>query len=225
MTDTTKPIAALFDFDGVVVNTEPQYSLFWGEQGRKYHPEIEDFSIRVKGTTLTQIFDKYFAGEDKIQQQIRQELTDFESNMNYEYVSGVVDFLQDLRRNHICLAVVTSSDRIKMENVYRFRPELKDLFDRILIAEDFARSKPFPDCYLLGAKVFDTEPGRCVVFEDSFNGLKSGNAAGMTVVGLATTNPKEAIMELSSLVIEDFRHFTCRDMLALIEPDTDMKLL
>lgn len=217
MTDTTKTIAALFDFDGVVVDTESQYSIFWGEQGRKYHPEIEDFSVRVKGTTLTQIFDKYFAGEEDIQQQIRRELTDFEVDMDYEYIPGVIEFLQDLRCNHVCTAVVTSSDRIKMESVYRSRPELKDLFDRILMAEDFTRSKPHPDCYLLGAKVFDTIPERCVVFEDSFNGLKSGNAAGMTVVGLATTNSKEAIQDLSSLVIEDFRHFTCRDMLQLIK--------
>ncbi len=216
MTDTTKTIAALFDFDGVIVDTEPQYSIFWGEQGRKYHPEVEDFSVRVKGTTLTQIFDNYFVGKEDIQQQIRRELTDFESEMNYEYVPGVVDFLEDLRDNHIRTAVVTSSDRIKMESVFRSRPEMKDLFDRILMAEDFTRSKPFPDCYLLGAKVFGTVPGRCVVFEDSFNGLKSGNAAGMTVVGLATTNPKEAILDLCSLVIDDFRHFTCGNMLELM---------
>lgn len=212
MADTTKPIAALFDFDGVVVDTESQYTIFWGEQGRKYHPEINDFSALIKGSTLTQIFDKHFAGMEDVQQQIREELTEFEANMTYDYIPGILDFLTDLRKHDVRLAVVTSSDRIKMEKVYRARPELKGYFDRILIAEDFARSKPFPDCYLLGAEIFGTTPDRSFVFEDSFNGLKSGNAANMTVIGLATTNSREAIQDMCALVIDDFRNFTYDDM-------------
>ena len=53
--DTTKTIAALFDFDGVIMDTETQYTVFWDEQGRKYLNE-EDFGRRIKGQTLTQIF-------------------------------------------------------------------------------------------------------------------------------------------------------------------------
>ena len=41
--NSTKSIAALFDFDGVVIDTETQYSIFWNEQGRKYHPELPEF--------------------------------------------------------------------------------------------------------------------------------------------------------------------------------------
>ena len=57
--DTTKTIAALFDFDGVIMDTETQYTVFWDEQGRKYLNE-EDFGRRIKGQTLTQIYEKYF---------------------------------------------------------------------------------------------------------------------------------------------------------------------
>ena len=55
--DTTKTIAALFDFDGVIMDTETQYTVFWDEQGRKYLNE-EDFGRRIKGQTLTQIYEK-----------------------------------------------------------------------------------------------------------------------------------------------------------------------
>ena len=58
--DTTKTIAALFDFDGVIMDTETQYTVFWDEQGRKYLNE-EDFGRRIKGQTLTQIYEKYFS--------------------------------------------------------------------------------------------------------------------------------------------------------------------
>ena len=54
--DTTKTIAALFDFDGVIMDTETQYTVFWDEQGRKYLNE-EDFGRRIKGQTLTQIYE------------------------------------------------------------------------------------------------------------------------------------------------------------------------
>lgn len=55
--------AALFDLDGVVFDTESQYSIFWGMIGREYHPEMPDFEYRIKGQTLVQIYDKYFTDE------------------------------------------------------------------------------------------------------------------------------------------------------------------
>ena len=62
--DKTKTKAALFDFDGVVMDTESQYTIFWNEIGRQYHPEIKDFGLIIKGQTLTQIYDKHFYGMD-----------------------------------------------------------------------------------------------------------------------------------------------------------------
>ena len=45
--DKTKCVAALFDFDGVVMDTESQYSIFWNEVGKKYHPEYEEFGKNI----------------------------------------------------------------------------------------------------------------------------------------------------------------------------------
>ena len=78
------------------------------------------------------------------------------------------------------------------------------MFDAILTSEDFERSKPDPDCYLKAAQRLGVEVGDCVVFEDSFNGLKSGRAAGMYVVGLSTTNPAEAIRPYCDEVIANY---------------------
>ena len=95
-----------------------------------------------------------------------------------------------------------------MNSVCHARPELRTLFDDILTSEDFAESKPSPDCYLRAAARFGATPGECVVFEDSINGLRSGQAAEMFVVGLLTTNPMEAVAPLSHLQIADYRGFT-----------------
>lgn len=214
--DNTKCIAALFDFDGVVMDTETQYSLFWNKIGKQYFPQIEEFGRIIKGQTLVNIYAKYFAGMEKEQQDITARLNQFEKDMAYEYIPGVVDFMKDLRAHGVKMAIVTSSNDLKMANVYKAHPELKELVDRILTAEMFTRSKPAPDCFLLGAEVFGTVPQNCVVFEDSFHGLEAGNAAGMAVVGLCTTNPKEAIADKCKLVIPDFAAFSFEKMKALL---------
>ena len=103
--------AALFDLDGVVFETESQYSIFWGMIGREYHPEIPDFEYRIKGQTLVQIYDKYFS-EDSVfahikgytdvkseQDKITTRLNEFEKNMSYPYITGFEDFIKDLKQN------------------------------------------------------------------------------------------------------------------------------
>lgn len=210
--DTTKAIAALFDFDGVVMDTESQYTVFWNRQGGKYHPEIPEFGRIIKGQTLAQIYGKYFAGKDEVQKEITAELNNYEKNMLYDYIPGVERFMKELRADGVKIAIVTSSNEKKMRNVYEAHPELKGYVDRILTAEMFARSKPDPECFLLGAEVFGTVPGNCVVFEDSFHGLEAANRARMTVVGLATTNPEEAIRGKATLVIQDFNGFSVEKM-------------
>lgn len=201
--------AALFDLDGVVFDTESQYSIFWGEQCRLYHPDKPGLENKIKGQTLVQIFDNYFPGMTEEQAEIVRRLDNFERNMEFEYVAGFQDFITDLRTNGIKTAVVTSSNQMKMNSVYAARPEFKSYFDAILTSEDFACSKPDPDCYIKGAAVFGAQRNECVVFEDSFNGLKAGRAAGMTVVGLSTTNSAEAIKQYADYVLPDFRGLDC----------------
>ena len=197
--------AALFDLDGVVFDTEPQYTIFWGAQCREFHPEHPGLEHEIKGQTLVQIYDAWFSGElQEKQAVITERLNLYEQQMDYIYVPGFEDYVKKLRTQGVKTAVVTSSNRIKMEAVYQRHPEFKGLFDAILTSEDFERSKPDPDCYLKAANRLEVSVKDSVVFEDSFNGLKSGRAAGMYVVGLATTNPAEAISPYADKVVKDY---------------------
>ncbi len=196
--------AALFDLDGVVFDTEPQYTKFWGEQMRMYHPEQPGLEQRVKGMTLVQVYDLYFAGRPDVQDEITRRLNDFELHMDYIYVKGFEVFIMELRGRSVKTAVVTSSNREKMENVYRCHPEFKSYFDAILTGEDYERSKPDPDPYLKGAARLGVEPKLCAGFEDSVNGLKAVQASGMLNVGLTTTNSKEVVTQWADVVIDDF---------------------
>lgn len=201
--DTTKTIAVLFDFDGVIMDTESQYTVFWDKQGLEYLGET-DFGRRIKGQTLAQIYEKHFAGMTEAQEKITADLNIYEKEMSYEYISGVESFINDLRRHGVKIAVVTSSNVEKMQNVYNAHPEFQGMVDRILTGEMFAHSKPAPDCFLLGMEVFGTTPENTYVFEDSFHGLQAGMTSGATVIGLTTTNSREAIAGKAHYIMDDF---------------------
>lgn len=197
--------AALFDLDGVVLDTESQYTEFWGAMGREFRPDVPDFCKRIKGQTLRQIFDAWIHSPEE-QAEVTRRLDLFEAQMQYPYIKGVCAYAEKLRSEGIPTAIVTSSNVPKMESVFRSRPELRTMFDRILTAEDFTESKPSPQCYLRAAEALRVDIKNCVVFEDSLNGLRSGRDSGAYVVGLATSNPREIIESLCDEVIDDFEN-------------------
>ena len=216
--------AALFDLDGVVFDTESQYTVFWGQIGREYHPEMPDFAQCIKGQTLVQIYGKHFADTSVFahidgfstveaeQAKITARLDQYEADMNYEYIEGFEAFIQDLKQHGVKCAVVTSSNIAKMQNVYKKHPEFEGYFDRVLTSEDFAKSKPDPDCYLKGAACFGVKPEECVGLEDSFNGLRAVRASGAFTLGLATTNAAELIAPFSDYVIDNYRELGYSDL-------------
>ena len=212
-----KPIAALFDFDGVIMDTEPQYTLFWDAIGKVYYPEIENFGHHIKGQSLKELYKNYFGETEGLQDFITQKLLEFEGQMHFEYIDGVVAFMKELREKGVRLAIVTSSNDAKMANAYREHPELKSMVDAIITADRVTHSKPHPECFLLGAETLDVPVENCIVFEDSFHGIEAGNRAGMKVIGLTTTNPAEAIADKVSLTISDFVGFSFEKMTSVLE--------
>lgn len=200
--------AALFDLDGVLVDTESQYTDFWIRVGKVYYPDDPDFAVRIKGQALENIFSQYFPDSPDVQKQLREDLSAFEARMNYTFMPGAGAFVRALRREGVRTAVVTSSDRWKMAQLLKQHPGFDDLFDRLFTAEDAERSKPAPDCYLNAMSFFGTAPEACVVFEDSLNGLKAARASGAAVVGLSTTLPQETVAQYSDYVMADFTDIT-----------------
>ena len=195
--------AALFDLDGTLIDTEGQYTVIWGEIARRFRPDIPQLEYKIKGTTLVQIFDRYFP-DPEIQKEVTVMLDKGEAGMNYGFYPGALDFIADLKRNGVKCAIVTSSNHKKMESVEKAIPNFYELFDRVLTAEDFSASKPAPDCYLKGASVFGCNIDECVVFEDAFTGLQAGMSSGIFTIGLTTCNSREAIQDKCNYVLDSF---------------------
>ena len=198
--------AVLFDLDGVIVDTEGQYSLFWKQIGEEYMPGMPDFALAIKGRTLTQIYDTYFP-DAADRAAITERLNAFERQMDFPYIAGAREFLEALQAQGVPTAIATSSNCDKMACLYARHPEIKNLVTAVLTAEDARRSKPAPDCYLAAAERLGADISKCIVFEDSPNGLAAGRASGAFVIGVSTSLAAAEIEPLCDAYIEDFKIF------------------
>lgn len=210
---------ALFDFDGVIMDTEQHYTEFWSMLGEEYLG-LEDFGHTIKGQTLIQIFEKYFEGMDAQKAEIVPRVNEFERTMPFEYIPGALEFMKKLKKAGVPIAIVTSSNDAKMEKVYKVHPELLELADAILTSEHFSKSKPDPECFLNAMERLGGRPETTVVFEDSLHGIAAGRASGAYVIGLTTSFPREVIEPLCDMVIEDFCYMATEDFTPLSQRDS-----
>lgn len=193
--------AVLFDLDGVLLDTEGIYTDFWTDIDRKYPTGVENFALVIKGSTLATILDRYFPSAE-VREEICSLLREFEQNMPYRLFDGVAELLVGLRKDGIATAIVTSSNRAKMERVLRELPVLAENIDTLVTDEDVTASKPDPQGYLIAAERLGALHGSFAVVEDSIHGLEAGRRAGGKVVGIATTNPRERVAPLSDFVAD-----------------------
>lgn len=202
---------ALFDFDGVIVDTEPIYDIYWNEAAHRYGLGINDFASLIKGTTLPYILEKYFSSHsEEFRQRVIDESNAFEKEMPFPPMPGSIEFLHILKEHEVKIGLVTSSDDIKVKRAFHLL-HLDNIFDTIVTADRITKGKPDPACYLLAASDLQESPGNCLVFEDSFAGIQSGTSAGMRVIGLSTSNPAETIKDKVYKVIPNFEGFTFAD--------------
>lgn len=204
----------LFDLDGVIIDSEPIYTDFWNEVDRLYPTGVKDFAIIIKGSNLKQILNTYYPDKN-LQKTIIKMIDDFEEKMQYPFFEGVIDFIKDLNENNIPCAVVTSSASSKVNQLFKQHPNFKGLFKGFVLGDMVSKSKPDPECYLLGAKLIGVKPEDCYVFEDSLSGIESGIKAGAKVIGLPTTMPESMIKNKAHKMIKSFVDFKYEDMIKL----------
>lgn len=191
--------AALFDLDGVLIDSETLYTQFWKRVGEIHHLPSPTFAYDIKGTTLKDILETHFA-DPAVRKDVDRLLHEFENEVVYPVFPGALEFVDALRAHGLATVIVTSSDDKKMMFLSRQHPDFLAHFDAVVTAADVSRSKPDPEPYLVGARKAGVAASDCLVFEDSFQGLQSGRSAGCKVVGLSTTNSADAIRPYCDIV-------------------------
>ncbi len=202
--------AALFDLDGVLIDSEGVYYDFWDDIEKRFPTGIPDFASAIKGSTLKKIMEYY--PDPEVKKDVIELLKEQEQSMRYVIFDGVVPFLDELKKRDVPCAIVTSSNEDKLRKLFAQNEGFADHFDVVITDRQVTRSKPDPQGYLLAAERLGCDPSDCVVFEDSFSGLEAGRHAGAIVVGLATTNSRESIKGKADKIIDNFVGFSVEDI-------------
>lgn len=189
-----KAEAFLFDLDGVLLDSEGGYQLFWEKIAVEYALNPKTFPFVIKGQNIYDTAEIYFPQSDK--ELVVKRYMDYQLSMTYIAYEGMWDILKAVKENGIKTAIVTSSNKEKMNVVYAQLPAFGEYIDALITADDTVAKKPDPDCWLKAAEVLGVDIKKSVVFEDSVLGLKSGMASGAHVVGLTTTHDAATIRPL-----------------------------
>lgn len=193
-------IGFLFDLDGVLIDSETEYTRIWEAIDELYPTGVANFSQVIKGTTLPNILSTYF--REDIREEVFVRLHQMQQDMHFEYCPGAYEFLQELRRRNVKIAIVTSSDARKMALLWAQHPELKESVDVVIDAGMIKHSKPDPEGYLLAAAKLGLSPERCVVCEDAVQGIRAGKSAGATVIGFTATLGRDKIAAETDIVVD-----------------------
>lgn len=201
----------LFDLDGVIIDSETEYSKIWRHINEVFPTGVPDLERVIKGCTLTSILTTYFPENQR--EEVKEMLYRLEGEMRYYYAPGGREILLRARDAGIPAALVTSSDDIKMSHLYEQIPELRGMFTAIVTAGDISRSKPDPEGYLLGASRLGLDASQCIVFEDSLQGLEAGRRAGAHLVAIASTLGRDRVADKAPIVVDDLSQINLNSLL------------
>lgn len=208
-------IGFLFDLDGVLIDSEREYTRIWNEIEKKFPTGKRDFALIIKGQTLTKILTENYP-DNEIKAQVKEELHRLEREMQYVYCAGAEEFLAAIRNLGYPIAVVTSSDEVKMAHLYADIPGFKEKADYIIDSTKVTKSKPHPEGYLKGAKAINTDIRHCAVFEDSVQGVMAGKASGAYVIGITGTKTRKELSPFSDRVVDSFNEIDLTSLTQLL---------
>ena len=219
--NTTKIWAAIFDLDGVVVNTVPLHFKAWkkmfGEWGKKEFT-FEDYKQKVDGiprtsgarAILTDVSQSQLEEACKAKQDYFLELIESEGVPVYE---TTVKLIKEMRARQIKVALISSS-----KNLPRIIKVggLTDIWDVIISGHEITRGKPDPQVFLTAAQRLKMPAGQCVVFEDAVLGVEAAKRGGMPCVGIDRHGTPDALAK-ADVVVSDLSEIDCDKIAGLVK--------
>ncbi|MCK4746844.1 MAG: HAD family phosphatase [Bacteroidales bacterium] len=215
-------LTIIFDMDGVILDSEKVYQeierQMYAELGISITPqEHQKFMGTSERSMWTLIKGKYKL-EQEVEALIREErerfLTTLGTPGSIPLMEGLLPLLESLRKAGIPLWLASSSAREIIDKVVDIKG-LRKYYEGIVSGDDVKHSKPSPEIFLLAAKLAGNDPSRCLVIEDSENGIRAARAAGMTVVALR--DPESPPLDLSGahLIIDSLTEFDAEKILEM----------
>lgn len=192
----------LFDMDGVLIDSEPTHEKAIIALSRELGDGLTDHTIiqsfkgapeKFMAKRLAELYPQQtYTAEKLIARKVALYSALFGEHVRL--IPGAIDFLNASRAAGRLHGLTTSASRKAQHlafDTFGFSP----YFDTIVTGEDIINGKPDPEPFLTTAKLLGLEPKACIVIEDSINGVRSGHAAGCTVIALTTTFHREALFD------------------------------
>lgn len=219
--------AVIFDFDGVITDSEVLHLRSFNKALATYRVEIakKDYYKDYLGLADLDLFnllaDKGLLKADahQIQNLFEQKKQIFEKLAMTEgqIIEGVRDFLEMLEQNNVLMAICSGALLSEIELVLE-KARLRSFFEVVVSAEQVKKGKPDPEGFLLSLqklnekKCNSIQPGQCIVIEDSHWGLEAAKAAGMHTIAVTNsydadqlTSAEKIVAQLSELSIDDLQ--------------------
>lgn len=216
--------ALIFDFDGLIIDTEMPDYISWQEVYHAHGVELplEKWGSIVGGNAESEFEPHKYLEDltgkpvDREQIWVTRRKSYLEHLESQPILPGVIDYLEEAKKMDLKLAIASSSPENWVCG-HLSRLNLTNYFDAICTADDVEQTKPDPALFLLAAEKAGAQPGQVIVFEDSYNGVLGANRAGMFVV--AVPNPLTAQMDLSNadLKLTSLEDMTLTELISHVE--------
>ncbi len=204
--------AIIFDMDGVLVDSEPIHEKAEMEVCHEFGMEVPKSEWDgFRGKKLEDIFSyvskKYGSGNEPIEKMIERKIQLYLAYalQDMELIPGVCEFLDRLKKSQkYRYALTTSGRRIQQHKILE-KYKLENFFEIMVAADDVKNGKPNPEPYLVIIAKLNEIPARCLVIEDSDNGIISAKAAGCQACGITTTFSEDRLRSVGSdMIVSDF---------------------
>lgn len=180
--------AVIFDMDGVVIDSHSvAYSLLCNA-ARSFGCDLTIEEIKAWGSLSARQFWQRVKDDHGLPHDMNVLISSYDVDQEiamYEeigLIEGVKELLQHLKEHGFKTALATSASKKRMDAVLD-QFELRSLFHQSVCDNEVNQSKPDPAIFLLAASKLGVSPDKCVVIEDSYNGMMAAKSAGMTCIG------------------------------------------
>ena len=203
--------AALFDMDGVIVDSEPLHH-------RAYYQMFTDVNIDVSdvlyasftGKSTLEICKQLIAhyklplGPQTLVDIKRHHFKQlFETDKSLHLLDGVLDLIKDYHNNGMALVLASSASMNNINRIFE-RFNLGDYFVAKISGADLKKSKPHPEIFVRAAELSGHQPKDCFVIEDSTNGITAAKAANLYCVGYDSIHSEDQDYAKADLVVSHF---------------------
>jgi len=220
--ESNQPLAAIFDMDGVLVDSYSAHWQSWHFMADELGKGLtEEKFVSTFGRTSREIIAEHWGADcltpaeiaefDRRKEALYREIVAHD----FPAMDGAIELIKDLHRAGFRLAVGSSGPP---ENVALAVAHLGagPYFDALVTGKDVTRGKPDPQVFLVAADRLGIAPSNCAVIEDAPVGLTAANSAGMTSIALLSTGHTAESVAAARLIVRSLRELSTARIVGLI---------